>query len=157
MRIGIGVDAHRFVKNRPLILGGVLVEYDLGLAGHSDADVLCHAVADSLLGAAGLGDLGCHFPDSDPSLAGISSLLILRRVVELLKERNLVVESVDSTVICQAPKIAPYRSLMVRGIAEVLRVNSGRVNVKGTTTEGMGFEGRGEGIAAWAVSLLTEP
>ncbi|MFO7732777.1 MAG: 2-C-methyl-D-erythritol 2,4-cyclodiphosphate synthase [Candidatus Aminicenantes bacterium] len=156
MRIGIGVDAHRFVENRPLLLGGVHVEYALGLAGHSDADVLCHAVGDALLGAAGLGDLGHHFPDSDSAWAGISSLFILEKIAESLRERKLKVEYVDSTVICQAPKIARYRQLMEKRIAEALGVDPKRVNVKGTTTEGMGFEGRGEGIAAWAVSLLTE-
>jgi len=157
MRVGIGVDTHPFVKDRPLILGGVRLEYHLGLSGHSDADVLSHAVGDALLGAAGLGDLGKHFPDSDPDLAGISSLLILERIGEMLSGREFSVEYVDSTLICQTPKIAPHRSEMEQRIADALRVSPPRVNVKATTTEGMGFEGRGEGVTAWAVCLLSEP
>ena len=156
MRVGIGVDAHRFADGRRLILGGVELNAARGLLGHSDADVLSHAVADCLLGGAGLGDLGSHFPDASPSWKDVSSLSLLERVAEMLKEKNLNVAFVDATVICEKPKIASHRIEMQKNIARALGIPSERVNVKGTTTEGMGFEGRGEGISAWAVGLLSE-
>jgi 2-C-methyl-D-erythritol 2,4-cyclodiphosphate synthase len=152
----MGVDAHRFAPNRRLILGGEALEHPLGLAGHSDADVLCHAVAEALLGAAGLGDLGQYFPDSDPAWKDASSLDLLRRVALLIRKEDLRIGYVDATVLCESPKLAPHRDRMRANMAEALGVDPGRVHVKGKTTEGMGFEGRGEGISAWAVGLVME-
>jgi len=154
IRIGHGFDVHAFAENRKLILGGVDIPYDLGLAGHSDADVLLHAICDALLGAAGLGDIGRHFPDTDAAFAGIDSRILLRRVAEQLKSRGWRVGNVDATIIAQAPKMAPHIARMTAHIADDLGVAIEHVNVKATTTEKLGFTGRGEGIAAEAVCLI---
>jgi 2-C-methyl-D-erythritol 2,4-cyclodiphosphate synthase len=156
MRIGQGYDAHRFAPGRPLVLGGVLVPYALGLAAHSDGDVLIHALCDALLGAAGLGDIGRHFPDSSAELENIDSRILLRRVVELLSEAGFRVHNVDLTVVAQRPRLAIHIPAMRVCLGQDLELPSSRVNVKATTTEGMGFTGRGEGIAAYAVALLEE-
>jgi 2-C-methyl-D-erythritol 2,4-cyclodiphosphate synthase len=153
-RVGHGFDVHAFAGNRKLIIGGVDIPHDLGLAGHSDADVLLHAICDALLGAAGLGDIGRHFPDTDAAFAGIDSRILLRRVAEQLRERNWRVGNVDATIIAQAPKMAPHIARMTAHIADDLGVAIDRVNVKATTTEKLGFTGRGEGIAAEAVCLI---
>jgi 2-C-methyl-D-erythritol 2,4-cyclodiphosphate synthase len=154
IRIGHGFDVHAFAENRKLILGGVDIPHGLGLAGHSDADVLLHAICDALLGAAGLGDIGRHFPDSDAAFAGIDSRILLRRVAEQLKSRGWRVGNVDATLIAQAPKMAPHIARMTAHIADDLGVSIEHVNVKATTTEKLGFTGRGEGIAAEAVCLI---
>ena len=154
IRVGHGFDVHAFAENRKLIIGGVDIPYDLGLAGHSDADVLLHAICDALLGAAGLGDIGRHFPDSDMAFAGIDSRILLRRVAEQLRERNWRVGNIDATIIAQAPKMAPHIARMTAHIADDLGIALDRVNVKATTTEKLGFTGRGEGIAAEAVCLI---
>ncbi len=156
MRIGHGFDVHAFAAGRKLILGGVEVPYEKGLAGHSDADVLLHALCDALLGAAGLGDIGRHFPDTDSRYEGIDSRVLLRHVVDLLRARNLSVGNVDATLIAQAPRLAPYVEAMRDNIAQDLDVVPERINVKATTTEKLGFTGRGEGITAQAVVLLEE-
>ncbi|UCG22244.1 MAG: 2-C-methyl-D-erythritol 2,4-cyclodiphosphate synthase [Deltaproteobacteria bacterium] len=155
IRIGFGYDAHRLVIGRDLIIGGVNIPYDLGLQGHSDADVLIHAVCDSLLGAAGLGDLGRHFPDTDPELEGVSSVVILKRVAGMIRNEGFELQNLDTTVVTEAPKLAPYIETMIATIADALEVNPRQVSVKATTTEGMGFTGRGEGMAAYAVAALT--
>lgn len=154
MRVGHGYDAHRFGPSRPLVLGGVTIPHPLGLAAHSDGDVLVHALCDALLGAAGLGDIGRHFPDSSAEYAGVDSRILLRRVVGLLKGQGLAAGNADVTVVAQAPKLAPHVPAMRANLAADLEVDPARVNVKATTTEGMGFTGRGEGIAAHAVVLL---
>ncbi len=154
MRVGLGYDAHRFDPARPLVLGGVRLRESDGLAGHSDADVLVHAVMDALLGAAGLEDIGHYFPDTDPALAGVDSLGLMARVSEMLKTQGWTVVNVDAVVICEEPRIAPWRQQMRERMAGALGVSVDRVGVRGTTTEGMGFTGRGEGIAAQAVALL---
>ena len=154
MRIGHGFDVHRLAEGRKLIVGGVDIPYRLGLLGHSDADVLLHAICDALLGAAGLGDIGRHFPDSDPRYQGIDSRRLLREVVRLLREKGFGVVNLDATIIAQAPKMAPYIAQMVANIAADLEVAADCVNVKATTTEKLGFTGRGEGIAAQAVCLI---
>ena len=156
IRVGFGYDAHRLVPGRPLILGGVNIPYDRGLQGHSDADVLLHAACEALLGAVGLGDLGNHFPDTDPELEGVSSIALLRRVMVMVREAGFKVQNLDSTVVAQAPKIAPHIQTMITTIAEAIEVNPSQVSVKATTTEGMGFAGSGEGIAAYAVAALLE-
>lgn len=153
-RIGQGYDVHRLVPERPLILGGVKLDYPLGLAGHSDADVLVHAVMDALLGAAALGDIGRHFPDTDPNYEGISSLVLLRRVGELINAHGYAVGNIDATVIAQRPRLAPRIDEMAENIAATLALPRDCVNVKATTEEGLGFTGRGEGIAASAVALI---
>ena len=155
IRIGFGYDAHRLVAGRDLIIGGVNIPYNRGLQGHSDADVLIHAACDALLGAAGLGDLGSHFPDTDPELEGVSSIVILKRVAGMVRDRGLELENLDTTVVAEAPKLAPFVEKMIARIADALEVNPEQVSVKATTTEGMGFTGRGEGIAAYAVAVLT--
>ena len=154
MRIGQGYDAHRFTAGRPLVLGGVDIPHPQGLAAHSDGDVLIHAVCDALLGAAALGDIGRHFPDSSPDYAGIDSRVLLRSVVELIAQRGLKLGNLDVTVVAQAPKLAPHIEGMRANLAADLDVDPDRINVKATTTEGMGFAGRGEGIAAYAVALV---
>lgn len=154
VRVGIGFDAHRFAAERPLILGGVRVRERNGLAGHSDADVLVHALIDALLGAAGLEDIGVLFPDSDPGLAGADSVALLRQVVSRLHTAGVRVVNVDGVVMCQEPKIAPLRHSMRAVLAEALGVDVSGVNVKGKTTEGLGFTGREEGIAAYVVALV---
>lgn len=153
-RVGEGFDAHRFTAGRKLILGGVELPFDLGLHGHSDADVLCHAIGDALLGAVSLGDLGHHFPDSDPAYQGISSLKLLQRIRDMVVERGYMIRSVDSTLILQLPKIAPHRDRIRASLAEALKMDPDFVSVKATTTEGMGYEGRGEGITCRAVVLV---
>ena len=154
MRIGHGYDVHRLVPGRALILGGVRIDYPLGLDGHSDADVLTHAVMDALLGAAGLGDIGRHFPDSDPVYKGIDSQKLLAHVRDLLTAHGLRVGNIDVTVIAQAPKLAPHLAAMTRTLAETLGIDAGQINLKATTEEHLGFTGRGEGIACHAVCLL---
>lgn len=154
IRVGHGYDVHVLVENRRLIVGGVEIPYDRGLAGHSDADVLLHAICDALLGAAGLGDIGRHFPDTDAAFAGIDSRILLRRVAQQLKERGWQVGNVDATIIAQAPKMAPHIARMSAHVADDLGVAIDRVNVKATTTEKLGFAGRSEGIAAEAVCLI---
>jgi 2-C-methyl-D-erythritol 2,4-cyclodiphosphate synthase len=156
MLIGQGFDAHRFAAGRRLVLGGLEIPYDQGLLAHSDGDVLIHALCDALLGAAGLGDIGRHFPDTDAAYAGIDSRILLRRVMESLAELGLAVHNADLTVIAQAPKLAPHISAMREILAADMGCALARVNVKATTMEQMGFTGRGEGIAASAVVLLTE-
>ena len=154
IRIGHGYDAHRFAAGAKLVLGGVAIDFDRGLAAHSDGDVLVHALCDALLGAAGLGDIGRHFPDTNPELAGIDSRILLRRVAALLDERGFGAVNADVTVIAQAPRLAPHLREMRANLASDLGIEPTAVNVKATTTEGMGFSGRGEGIAAHAVALI---
>jgi len=155
VRTGIGVDTHAFAPGRPLILGGVDIPHEEGLAGHSDADVLTHAIIDALLGAAGLGDIGQHFPDTDPRYQGADSMEMLRTVVAFLETNDFTIEHVDSTVMIERPKLAPYRDAMREGLARVLGVAPASVNVKATTGERMGFVGRREGVAALAIATLT--
>ena len=154
MRIGIGYDVHKLVEDRKLILGGVEIPYSKGLLGHSDADVLIHAIMDALLGALSLGDIGKHFPDNDNSYKGISSVLLLEKVCELIKNKGFVISNIDSVIIAQSPKLAPYIEQMRIIIAEALCTNIDDVSVKATTTERLGFEGNGEGISAQAICLL---
>ena len=154
MRIGQGFDVHQLVPGRKLVIGGVEIAHDKGLLGHSDADVLLHAICDALLGAAALGDIGKHFPDSDPKYKGIDSRALLRHVAALLRDRGLRVVNVDATVIAEAPRMAPHIAAMVANIAADLAVPRNCVNVKATTTEKLGFAGRGEGIAAQAICLI---
>ena len=156
MRIGQGFDTHALVGGRELVIGGVRIPYDKGLAGHSDADVLIHAVCDALLGAAGLGDIGAHFPDTDARYKGIDSRKLLREVARLLRQRKLRVANVDATIIAQAPKMAPHIAAMRANLASDLGIAPDAVNVKAKTTEQLGFVGRGEGIAAEAIALLAE-
>ncbi len=156
MRIGQGYDVHRLKEGRRLILGGVEIPYEKGLDGHSDADVLTHAVMDALLGAAALGDIGRHFPDTDPAYRGISSIALLKQVGNLLDEHHYVIENIDATIIAQRPKLAPYRQQMAETIAAALGLNPKQVSIKATTEEGLGFTGSGEGISAQAITLLTE-
>ncbi len=152
---GLGYDSHRLEAGRPLVLGGVTIEHERGLAGHSDADVLTHAVIDALLGAAGLGDIGEHFPDTDAAYAGADSIALLRDVVALLGPREVL--HVDATVLAERPKLGPHKAVMRERLAGAIGVPAARVNVKATTGEGMGFAGRGEGIAAMAVATLSVP
>jgi 2-C-methyl-D-erythritol 2,4-cyclodiphosphate synthase len=156
MRIGQGYDAHRFAEGRPLVLGGVTIPHPQGLAAHSDGDVLIHALCDALLGAAGLGDIGHHFPDNSAEFAGIDSRILLRRVLASLHRNGLHVHNADLTLVAQRPKLAPHIPAMRALLASDLEIEPARVNVKATTTEGMGFTGRGEGIAAYAAVLLEE-
>lgn len=156
MRFGIGYDVHKLVRERKLILGGVQVPYELGLEGHSDADVLVHAIMDALLGAAGAGDIGRHFPDTDAKFRGISSLVLLKEVARVLADRGYEVGNIDSVIVAQRPKLAPFIEEMAGNIASALRVDRDLVNVKATTTEGLGFTGTGEGIAAYAVIGLNK-
>lgn len=154
LRIGLGYDAHAFAADRPLVLGGVTIPHDRGLLGHSDADVLVHAIMDAILGAMREGDIGRHFPDTDPAYAGISSIELLGRVAQLAAGAGFRLVDVDSVLVLEQPKISPYREQMRVRIAEALGVDTDSVGVKATTTEGLGFEGRGEGVAAEAVVLL---
>ena len=154
MRVGMGYDVHRLVPDRNLIIGGVKIPYEKGLLGHSDADVLLHAIMDALLGAAALGDIGKHFPDNDPEYEGADSLALLKRVGELLSEEGYVIENIDSTIIAQKPKMAPHIEQMRKNIADTLGLDITRVNVKATTEEGLGFTGTGEGISSQAVVLI---
>lgn len=157
MRIGTGYDVHRLAEGRKCVIGGVEIPYEKGLLGHSDADVLLHAIMDALLGAAALGDIGRHFPDTDEAYRGISSLELLKKVGEMLCEQTFLVENIDATVIAQAPKMRPHIDRMRENIAAALDIEAAQVNVKATTEEGLGFTGSGEGIAAQAVCLLTTP
>lgn len=154
MRVGIGYDVHALVPGRRLVLGGVEIPYELGLAGHSDADVLVHAIMDALLGAAGLGDIGRHFPDSDPRFKGISSLLLLEETAQKITAAGFAVNNIDAVLIAEKPRLATFIGAMQANIARVLQVPEHSVNVKATTTEGLGFTGRGEGIAAQAICSL---
>lgn len=157
MRIGMGYDVHRLTGDRKLILGGVDIPYEKGLLGHSDADVLLHAIMDALLGAAALGDIGKHFPDTDEQYRGISSIKLLKHVGELLEEHLFLIENIDATIIAQAPKMRPYIDSMRENIADALQIDIAQINVKATTEEGLGFTGSGEGIAAQAVCMLASP
>jgi len=154
VRIGHGYDVHRMVEGRKLILGGVEIAFNKGLAGHSDADALLHAVCDALLGSLSLGDIGIHFPDNDPKFKDISSLELLRRVWIMVKGKGFTINNIDITVIAQEPKLSRYIPQMRENIAKILETNKRQINIKATTTEGLGFVGRGEGIAAQAVALV---
>ncbi len=151
IRVGFGYDVHRLVDGRKLILGGVDIPYHLGLLGHSDADVLLHAISDAILGAVGQGDIGRHFPDSDPAYKGISSLLLLEKVMETVTVQAWKINNIDSTIVAQRPKLSPFVPEMIKNISHALDIPTERVNIKATTTEGLGFAGRGEGIAAYSV------
>ena len=157
MRIGMGYDVHRLVSDRKLIIGGVDIPYEKGLLGHSDADVLLHAISDALLGAAALGDIGKHFPDSDPQYKGIDSRILLKKVGELLIENKFLIENIDATIIAQAPKMRPYIDIMRQNVADDLGIDISQVNIKATTEEGLGFTGAKEGIAAQAICMLNTP
>lgn len=154
MRIGMGYDVHRLTEGRELILGGVKIPYEKGLLGHSDADVLIHAVMDALLGAAALGDIGKHFPDTDPAYKGISSVKLLRHVGELLENELYIIGNIDATIIAQRPKMAPHIEQMRANIADALHIELNQINIKATTEEGLGFTGAGEGISAQAIACL---
>ncbi len=154
MRVGMGYDVHRLVEERKLILGGVEIPYEKGLLGHSDADVLLHAIMDALLGAAALGDIGKHFPDTDPAYKGISSIKLLEHVGRLLEEENYVVGNIDATIIAQRPKMAPHIPQMRANVAKALQIEESQVNIKATTEEGLGFTGTGEGISSQAICAL---
>ena len=154
MRIGMGYDVHKLVENRDLILGGVKIPYELGLLGHSDADVLIHAIMDSLLGASALGDIGKHFPDTDPKYKGISSIELLKEVGNLLNDNNFTIGNIDSTIIAQKPKMAPHIESMRKNIANALNISVNQINVKATTEEGLGFTGEGLGISSQSICLL---
>ena len=156
MRVGMGYDVHKLTENRDLILGGVRIPWEKGLLGHSDADVLLHAVMDALLGAAALGDIGKHFPDTDPAYKGISSVKLLIHVAELLRENGYQVGNIDATIIAQKPKMAPHIPQMRKNMADALGIPESKINVKATTEEGLGFTGTGEGISSQAICLLTE-
>ena len=156
MRVGMGYDVHKLVENRDLILGGVTIPYEKGLLGHSDADVLLHAIMDALLGAAALGDIGKHFPDTDDKYKGISSIKLLVHVAGLLREHGYEVGNIDATVIAQKPKMAPHIPQMRKNMAEALGIPESKINVKATTEEGLGFTGSGEGISSQAICLLTD-
>lgn len=153
-RVGMGYDVHKLVEGRKLILGGVEINYELGLLGHSDADVLLHAIKDAILGAAGLGDIGKHFPDTDDSFKGISSLVLLNRVKEIISKEGYKVNNIDATIAAQQPKIAPYIQQMNINIANTLGIDVSRINVKATTTEGLGFVGNKEGMSAYAIASI---
>lgn len=155
MRIGMGYDVHRLVEDRKLIIGGVEIPHTLGLLGHSDADVLLHAIMDSLLGAAALGDIGKHFPDTDAKYKGISSLSLLAHVKTLLSESGYDIVNIDATIIAQKPKMAPHIPAMIKNIATALKVDEAQINIKATTEEGLGFTGKEEGIASQSICLLT--
>ena len=156
MRVGMGYDVHKLTEDRELILGGVNIPWEKGLLGHSDADVLIHAVMDALLGAAALGDIGQHFPDTDPAYKGISSIKLLVHVAELLRKQEYAVGNIDATVIAQKPKMAPHIPQMRKNMADALGIPESKINIKATTEEGLGFTGRGEGIASQAICLLIE-
>jgi 2-C-methyl-D-erythritol 2,4-cyclodiphosphate synthase len=153
-RIGFGYDVHRLVEGRPLILGGVKIAHGLGLEGHSDADVLIHAVIDAVIGALGVGDIGQHFPDTDPAYKGVSSLLLLKTTVDLMADRGYQLNNLDATVVAQAPKLAPYIKTMQKNIADLFTVPVERINIKATTSERLGFCGKQEGMEAFAVASL---
>ncbi len=154
MRVGMGYDVHRLTENRDLIIGGVKIPYEKGLLGHSDADVLLHAIMDALLGAAAMGDIGKHFPDTDPKYEGASSMKLLEHVGKLLEEENYQIINIDATIIAQRPKMAPHIPQMVENVARVLKLEKNQVNIKATTEEGLGFTGTGEGISSQAICAL---
>lgn len=156
MRVGFGYDVHALVEGRPLVLGGIKIPYLYGLQGHSDADVLLHAIIDALLGATAEGDIGRHFPDTDPQYKNIRSTILLKNVLTKISEKGFHILNIDATILAQRPKLSDHISRMVKEIADVLEIETGRVNVKATTSEGLGFAGRGEGIAAYAVALVQE-
>lgn len=156
MRIGMGYDVHKLVENRKLILGGVTIPYELGLLGHSDADVLLHAIMDSLLGAAALGDIGKHFPDTDDKFKGISSLELLKEVKKLINSKGYKIGNIDATIIAQKPKMAPHINTMRENIASTLDISVDQINIKATTEEGLGFTGEGLGISSQSICLLTK-
>lgn len=156
MRVGMGYDVHKLVENRKLILGGVEIPYEYGLLGHSDADVLVHAIMDALLGAATLRDIGRHFPDNDPAYEGADSIELLKKVGEMLEERMYLIENIDATVIAQKPKLLPYIDTMVKNVAEALHLEEDQVNIKATTEEGLGFTGKKEGISAQAICCISK-
>ena len=156
MRVGMGYDVHKLVENRKLILGGVEIPYEYGLLGHSDADVLVHAIMDALLGAAALRDIGRHFPDNDPAYEGADSFELLKKVGEMLEERMYLIENIDATVIAQKPKLLPYIDTMVKNVAEALHLEEDQVNIKATTEEGLGFTGKKEGISAQAICCISK-
>ncbi len=156
MRVGLGYDVHKLVPNRDLIIGGVKIPHTLGLLGHSDADVLIHAIMDSLLGAAALGDIGKHFPDTDAEFKGISSIKLLNEVRELLSKNNYKIENIDATIIAQRPKMSPYITSMRENISEALRISIDQINVKATTEEGLGFTGIEEGISSQSICLISK-
>lgn len=155
MRVGMGYDVHRLTEGRKLILGGVEIPYEKGLLGHSDADVVVHAIMDALLGAAALGDIGKHFPDTDPKYEGISSIALLKHVGDLLEEHDYMIENIDATIIAQRPKMLHYMPEMVKNVADALGIETGQVNIKATTEEGLGFTGSGEGISSQAICLIS--
>ncbi len=156
MRVGFGYDVHPLVENRPLILGGIEIPYLYGLQGHSDADVLVHAICDALLGAIAEGDIGRHFPDTDPQYKNIQSTILLKRVMARVRERGFHILNIDATILAQRPRLADQIPRMVKKISDVLEIETGKINVKATTSEGLGFAGRGEGISAYAVALVAE-
>ncbi len=156
IRTGFGYDVHELVEGRPLVLGGVAIPFELGLLGHSDADVILHAIADALLGAAALGDIGRHFPDTNPAYKGISSLLLLKEVGAKLISSGWSINNIDGTIVAQRPKLAPHIPEMVKNVSASLGISTNRVNIKATTTEGLGFTGQGHGIAAYAISTLVK-
>jgi len=156
MRVGFGYDVHPLVEGRPLILGGIKIPYLYGLQGHSDADVLLHAISDALLGAIAEGDIGRHFPDTDPQYKNIRSTILLKRVMTRVREKGVHILNIDATILAQKPKLSDHIPRMVKEIADVLEIETGKINVKATTSEGLGFVGRGEGISAYAVVLVEE-
>ncbi len=156
MRVGFGYDVHPLVEGRPLILGGIRIPYLLGLQGHSDADVLLHAIGDALLGAIAEGDIGRHFPDTDPQYKNIQSTILLKRVMTKVREKGAHILNIDATILAEKPKLSDHIPRMVKEIADVLEIETGRINVKATTSEGLGFVGRGEGISAYVVVLVEE-
>ncbi len=156
MRVGIGYDVHKLVAGRPLILGGIVIPFEKGLLGHSDADVLVHAICDALLGAAGMGDIGLHFPDTDPKFKGIASLKLLAATSDIIRGERFAVVNIDATIFAEAPKIGPYRPDMRQNLARTLEIDPDCINIKATTTEGLGYVGRGDGIAAMSVVLLDQ-
>ena len=154
MRVGMGYDVHRLTEGRELILGGVKIPWEMGLLGHSDADVVVHAIMDAILGAAALRDIGRHFPDTDPQYKGISSILLLKKVGEFLKEKGYSIVNIDATIIAQKPKLLPYMDTMIENVAEALKLSADQVNIKATTEEGLGFTGEGLGIASNAIGMI---
>lgn len=154
MRIGIGYDVHKLVTGRKLVLGGIVIPFEKGLLGHSDADVLVHAVCDALLGAAAMGDIGLHFPDTDPKFKNISSLKLLTETIAMVRDHGFTIGNIDTIVFAEAPKIGPYRKMMQEKLADTVAVDPGCINIKATTTEGLGIIGKGEGIGAMSVALL---
>jgi len=154
MRVGMGYDVHKLIEGRDLILGGVNIPYEKGLLGHSDADVIVHAIMDSILGAAALGDIGKHFPDTDPSYKGVSSINLLKQVAKLIEENMYIIENIDATIVAQKPKLLPYIPKMIENVADALKIPVNCVNIKATTEEGLGFTGSGEGISAHSICAL---